>query len=218
MAISPYANSPTYSFTHGSLRPSFPHLLPYPDMINQLGRSLLSRALTPPLAAPYPPNPYSGLPKGSSDAELELYASGGPYWWRGLAEVEDEKTVCAWARELQEKIGARRIIGVSRCRLSRLNVQGHTPNFERIVHRCNASIIIIDTGISSAYGGVLSALEIVYTLTPIASPSHDHRQDPLLLQVAEPLVGERYVEREEVHAIYEKRRRTIAVVEREIVI
>lgn len=41
--------------------------------------------------------------------------------------------------------------------------------------RCNASIIIIDTGISSAYGGVLSALEVIYTLTPVG-----HREDPLL--------------------------------------
>jgi hypothetical protein len=183
-------------------------------MINQLGRSLLRRALTPPLAAPYPPHPYSGLPKGSSDAELELYASGGPYWWRGLAEVEDEETVCGWAKELQEKIGARRIIGVSWRRLLWLKVQGHTPNFERIVHRCNASIIIIDTGISSAYGGVLSALEIIYTLTPIASPSHDHRQDPL----RGASVGERYVEREEIHAIYERRTKTIALAEKEVVV
>lgn len=41
---------------------------------------------------------------------------------------------------------------------------GHTPNFERIFHRCNSDIIIIDTGISRAYGGVLSALEIDYKL------------------------------------------------------
>jgi hypothetical protein len=27
-----------------------------------------------------------------------------------------------------------------------VNCQGHTPNFEKIVDRCNGSIIIIDTG------------------------------------------------------------------------
>ena len=34
-----------------------------------------------------------------------------------------------------------------------------------MVSRCDNTIIIIDTGISSAYGGVLSALEITYTIT-----------------------------------------------------
>ena len=33
--------------------------------------------------------------------------------------------------------------------------------------RCGGKIIIIDTGISHAYGGVLSALSIKYTLSPI---------------------------------------------------
>lgn len=127
-------DSPTLSFTHGSLRPSFPNLTPYPQAINDLGHSLLRKALTPPLAPPYPPNPYSGLPKGSTPAEADLYAEGGPFWWRGLAEVQDEETVCGWAEEVKQKTGVRRIIG------------GHTPNFERIVHRCNASVIIIDTG------------------------------------------------------------------------
>lgn len=86
------------------------------------------------MAPPYPPNPYSGLPKGSTSQEAQLYDSGGPFWWRGLAEMQDEQVVCGWAKELQDKIGARRIIG------------GHTPNFEKIVDRCNSSIIIIDTG------------------------------------------------------------------------
>lgn len=106
-------STPSYSFTHGSLRPSFPHLLPYPSRINELGHALLTRALTPPLALPYPPNPYSGLPAGTTRAEQELYESGGPYWWRGLAEQRDDKIVCKWAGQLQKSIGARRIIGVS---------------------------------------------------------------------------------------------------------
>lgn len=112
VGIGPNGTDPKLSFTHGSLRPSYPNLLPYPKAINDLGHSLLSKALTPPLAPPYPPNPYSGLPKGSTQAEAQLYDSGGPYWWRGLAETDDEKVVCGWARELQQKLGVRRIIGV----------------------------------------------------------------------------------------------------------
>jgi len=44
---------------------------------------------------------------------------------------------------------------------------GHTPNFERVVSKCNGKIIIIDTGISHVYGGVLSALSITYNLIPV---------------------------------------------------
>ncbi|WVQ73890.1 hypothetical protein IAR50_003471 [Cryptococcus sp. DSM 104548] len=199
--LSPHPSSPSLSFTHGSLRPSLPSLQPYPSAINALGHSLLSSALTPPLALPYPPNPYSGLPKGHSQAEAELYAEGGPLWWRGLADRE-EGQVCEWAKELKEKTGARRFIG------------GHTPNFEKIVARCNAEVIIIDTGISSAYGGVLSALEVVYTLTPIDEEGRDHSQDPLLLS-ADKLKG-RFLEREEVYAIYKHGKKQLAIEERKV--
>lgn len=63
------------------------------------------------MAPPYPPNPYSGLPKGTTHEEADLYAEGGPLWWRGLAERE-EGQVCEWAKDLKQKIGVRRIIGV----------------------------------------------------------------------------------------------------------
>ncbi|OCF30825.1 serine-threonine protein phosphatase [Kwoniella heveanensis BCC8398] len=226
--LSPYPSSPTLSFTHGSLRPSYASLTPYPDAINKLGHSLLTKALTPPLAPPYPPNPYSGLPKGHTREEAELYAEGGPLWWRGLAE-KGEKQVCQWAEELKAKTGARRFIG------------GHTPNFEHIVSRCNGSVIIIDTGISSAYGGVLSALEIVYTLTPLDDHTHGHdghRQDPFMAlpnttidasveapasfkdedQTSSGGLKGRYLEREEIYAIYEKRNKWIALEERVVVL
>jgi hypothetical protein len=83
------------------------------------------------------------------------------------------------------------------------------------VHRCNASIIIIDTGISSAYGGVLSALEIIYTLTP---KDKDHRADPLRPgEVQSVRKGETYIEREEVYAIYPHAKTQIALEVREVV-
>ncbi|TXT11029.1 hypothetical protein VHUM_01780 [Vanrija humicola] len=199
--LSPFPSAPTLSFQHGSLRPSFPNLTPYPDAINRLGHSLLTRALTPPLAKPYPPNPYSGLPAGTTREEAELYDGGGPLWWRGLADVEDDRIVCGWAKELQEKIGVRRVIG------------GHTPDFDKIVHRCNASVIIIDTGISYAYGGVLSALEIIYTLTPPFAPPANGTDEPHVLRA-----GEKYIEREEVNAIYPTGKKRIALEVRQIVL
>lgn len=195
VALSPFKDAPTLAFTHGSLRPTYPDLLPYPDRINELGRSLLKRALTPPMAPPHPPHPYEGLPKGTTHEEVELYGAGGPLWWRGLAEVHDEKTVCGWADDLKKKLGVRRIIG------------GHTPDFDKIVDRCDASIIIIDTGISYAYGGIMSALEIIYTLTPV-----DHDVDDLSVLKE----GERYIEREEVYAVYQRGKKKLAVEVRQI--
>jgi len=52
---------------------------------------------------------------------------------------------------------------------------GHTPNFEHIVSRCNGKIIIIDTGISHAYGGALSALSVEYILENVPSPSSEKK-------------------------------------------
>jgi len=66
------------------------------------------------MAPPHPPNPYSGLPRGTTQEEMDLYSAGGPFWWRGLAEVQDDKVVCGWAEELKEKLGVRRVIGVCR--------------------------------------------------------------------------------------------------------
>jgi hypothetical protein len=110
--LSPSASSPLLSFTHGSLSPSFPHLVPYPSSLNTIGSSLLERALTPPLPKPHPPNPYQGLPKGATEQEHALYGADGPLWNRGLAAEEDERLVCEWAAQLRNKLGVRRIIGV----------------------------------------------------------------------------------------------------------
>jgi methylthioribose-1-phosphate isomerase len=74
---------------------------------------------------------------------------------------------------------------------------GHTPSFDGMLTRCNGSLIVIDTGISRAYvrasrvlhrstgvltrrvlqGGVLSALEIAFSLhpRPLASPKDTMR-------------------------------------------
>jgi hypothetical protein len=101
------------------------------------------------------------------------------------------------------------------------NAQGHTPDFEKIVDRCNASIIIVDTGMSRAYGGVLSALEIVYELYPTAdkieSGHGDHRQEPFVGTNSSALAtSKRYREKEVVTAIYEKKRKILAHVEQVI--
>ncbi|KAF8126896.1 Metallo-dependent phosphatase [Boletus edulis] len=144
-----------FSFVHGGLAPTYPNLQPFPGAINNLSASLLrklrSRSPQPP---PHPPHAYPGLPAGTTREEARLYGSDGPLWYRGWAEEEEYK-VCEKVDEVLQKTGTRRM------------VMGHTPHLQSIVARCGGKVLIIDTGISHAYGGALSALSIEYTLEPV---------------------------------------------------
>ncbi|KAJ3554493.1 hypothetical protein NM688_g3082 [Phlebia brevispora] len=178
------------SFVHGGLAPDYPDLEPFPSRINEIGRSLLRKLQhrTPP--APHPPNPYPGLPNDATHEEHRLYGTDGPLWYRGWA-LDSEERVCKAVDDVLRRTGTRRM------------VMGHTPDFEKIVSRCDGKIIIIDTGISHAYGGVLSALSVKYTLTPIpkyASSPH----------------GQRWIEREVVTAVYADYDEILAVSEQEL--
>ncbi|EJU05007.1 Metallo-dependent phosphatase [Dacryopinax primogenitus] len=167
------------SFVHGGLSPSFSFLTPYPSRPNALGRSLLHKLLTRyPHPLPHPPNPYPGLPPDATPEEHELYGGDGPLWYRGWA-LGTEREVCGHVDDVLHKLGVRRLI------------MGHTPTFTNIVSRCGGRIIIIDTGISHAYGGVLSALSIRYSLTPNETTYDDETGT------------QEYIEREVVSAVYE---------------
>ena len=64
--------------------------------------------------------------------------------------------------------------------------------------RCGGKIIIIDTGISHAYGGVLSALSVEYSLMPEKQALH-------------------WTEKEVVTAIYADHQEVLLTEERELV-
>lgn len=146
-----------FSFVHGGLAPSYPNLQPFPSAINNISASLLHRLRSrDPQPPPHPPHSYPGLPVGTTREEARLYGSDGPLWYRGWAE-ENEAKVCAQVNQVLEKTGTRRM------------VMGHTPNLHSIVAKCGGKVLIIDTGISHAYGGVLSALSVEYTLEPVSS-------------------------------------------------
>ncbi|KAF9557428.1 Metallo-dependent phosphatase [Agrocybe pediades] len=174
------------SFVHGGLSPSYPELSPFPTRINEISDSLLEKLQDRKQPPPHPPNPYPGLPSSATPEESRLYNANGPLWYRGWA-MGDEATVCAHVDDVLAKTGTRRM------------VMGHTPDFRNIKSRCNGKIIIIDTGISHAYGGVLSALSIHYTLTPIGD---DH--------------SNRWHEKEVVSALYVDRQEILVTNEREI--
>ncbi|KDR76184.1 hypothetical protein GALMADRAFT_279371 [Galerina marginata CBS 339.88] len=177
------------SFVHGGLSPTYPDLLPFPSKINALGTSLLAKLQNRPQPPPHPPHPYPGFPPGTTVEEARMYSANGPLWYRGWA-MEDEATVCKQVDAVLKKTGTRRMI------------MGHTPDFQNIKSRCNGKILIIDTGISHAYGGVLSALSIHYSLHPISGDGEEE---------------ERWLEREIVSALYPDRTEVLVEDEREVV-
>jgi len=71
----------------------------------------------------------------------------GPLWYRGLSGVEPY-ALTATVDAILEQQGVRHI------------VVGHTPTSGVIWPRYNAKVVMIDTGISQAYGGYLGYLEI----------------------------------------------------------
>ncbi|KAG8800394.1 hypothetical protein FRC16_003018 [Serendipita sp. 398] len=179
------------SFVHGGLAPDFPYLTPYPSSINSIGRSLLHKLQTRPQPPPHPPNPYPGLPASATVAEQYLYDGNGPLWYRGWA-TENENEACKKIDDVLKRTGTRRL------------VMGHTPTFTNVVSRCNGKVIIIDTGISHAYGGVLSGLSITYSLSPATpEPMAKHQQ--------------RWVETEKVAAVYEQTTKVLVEETRELV-
>lgn len=63
-----------------------------------------------------------------------------------------------------------------------------------VVSRCNGSVLLIDTGVSPAYGGPLSAISITTTLHPLdpLPPIHELRKRGIMSG------SERWLERETV--------------------
>ncbi|RCI03710.1 hypothetical protein CU098_012870, partial [Rhizopus stolonifer] len=77
-----------------------------------------------------------------------IYGVEGPTWYRGYA-LDDEDTVCDLLDQALDLMEANRM------------VVGHTVQHDGAIHtRCGGKVVLIDIGISSAYGGQKGALEI----------------------------------------------------------
>jgi len=189
------------SFVHGGLSPTYPELTPFPSRINEIAEGLLKKVQHRKQPPPHPPHPYPGLPASATHEEHGLLDSNGPLWYRGWA-LENEEQVCKDVDTVLAKTGTRRMI------------MGHTPDFKNIVSRCNGKVIIIDTGISHAYGGVLSALEIHYTLTPIATEKSDAKGHGIY---AGKGYTQKWIEKEVVTALYQDKREVLVEDEREVI-
>ena len=196
---------------HGGIHPSWADV----SRINEVGSRFVDRLVNPKL----PGQLY--LPRDTPDDEKDLYSAtgagpeatghsrltehfsripthphaavsypSGPLWYRGYALDDEADGICAQAEQVLRSVNATRFI------------MGHTPQFKGILPRCRGKIIIIDTGISSAYGGVLSALEILYSLTPVLDDD------------GEAVQPGKVTEKETVTALYEGRKQVIAKKER----
>lgn len=136
---------PKVSFVHGGITPDY--ATRGVDYINTIGKSLLLKGLSE-------QNP-SWLPSNTTEEEEQhLWSESGPLWYRGYA-TDPEPQACVNSNAARERLGVRHL------------VMGHTPHFDGFVTRCNNEILLIDTGISRAYGGEQSALVIDFDLTPI---------------------------------------------------
>lgn len=139
---------PSASFVHGGITAEY--AATGIDSINTLGHSFLSKGLAV-------KTPRYHLPPNTTDQEQRLYSEFGPLWYRGYA-LDNEAEACKHAAKAKELLGVRHL------------VMGHTPHFDGFVVRCaqeQSSILLIDTGISRAYGGEQSALIIDMQLTPV---------------------------------------------------
>ncbi|GAA6032125.1 hypothetical protein JCM8097_007085 [Rhodosporidiobolus ruineniae] len=192
----PFAYSAA-SFVHGGITPEYLSSLDTDSpisKINSIGSSILYSLLNSP-AAPL------GLPRSATPEQREFWSERGPLWCRDWA-LEEEEEICGRVDKALEMLKVKRMI------------MGHTPQFEGILSRCGGKVLVIDTGISRAYGGPLSSLKITHTLTP---PSLLPLADALafnLIDLADPNPEEtlrtmgqdggkvRWVEREVVKALY----------------
>ncbi|GAA5864642.1 hypothetical protein JCM8547_008259 [Rhodosporidiobolus lusitaniae] len=208
----PFAYSAA-SFVHGGITPEYLSSLHTDrpvERINSIGSSIMFSLLHS------PPAPLS-LPRGSTPEQLEFWSERGPMWNRDWA-LEEEDEICERVEE------AKRILKVRRL------VMGHTPQFEGITARCGGSVLLIDTGISRAYDGPLSALEILHTLTPSSSlplsdalafglvELNDPRPEETLRRKAEEAGRIKWAEREVVNALYTEGEKTVELARTERVV
>lgn len=133
---------PRANFVHGGIHATW--AAKSLQHINAVGHSLLSKALAN-------PKPDGWLPSDASEEEAQFYDQNGPLWYRGYA-TKDEQQVCQEAEHASKHLSVRHL------------VMGHTPHLSGFVVRCKATVLLIDTGISKAYGGEQSALLFDTTL------------------------------------------------------
>ncbi|GAA5850062.1 hypothetical protein JCM9279_004898 [Rhodotorula babjevae] len=201
------------SFVHGGITPEYLSSLPSSPFtpiatMNRIGHDILDAVLHVPGGVPL------SLPRSATPEQREFWSERGPMWNRDWA-LEDEDEICDRVERACEMLNVRRL------------VMGHTPQFDGILSRCDGKVLLIDTGISRAYGGAHSSLSLTYTLTPASSlPVADALSFSLVTlddprpeeTLAGPELARTWVETELVEALYTKGRDSETLVRSERVV
>lgn len=78
--------------------------------------------------------------------ESWFWSNDGPMWYRGYALLPEEEA-CRIAETVMQDLDVDFL------------TMGHTPQFDGALTRCGGRVLLIDTGLSSAYGGRPVVLE-----------------------------------------------------------
>ncbi|GAA5824030.1 hypothetical protein JCM5353_007065 [Sporobolomyces roseus] len=180
------------SFVHGGITPEYLETLSRPQSpiseINRIGHEIMQSLLENPAA------PMS-LPRGATMEQRLFWSEKGVMWNREWAMLE-EREICDRVERACEMMRVKRL------------VMGHTPHFEGILSRCRGKVLLIDTGISKAYGGSHSYLEILHTLTPASLLSYEQLSelgsDDERMVLGQEVSEDEWIEEELITAQYEE--------------
>ena len=159
--------------------------------VDAIGQAFLHGVLTGRLERHAPPagaaRPFAdGLtrPRPWTSEHHAFWAGDkGPMWYRGFAVDDDERRVCDEAdwvlRHLWKTApGEKRRSAKPRFRQANFLVMGHTPQFDGALVRCSGQVLLIDTGMSRAYGGRAVVLELSPSSTPLAAKPRFEVDEP----------------------------------------
>lgn len=135
-------DAPAIGLSHAGIAPQFAAL--GLEAINEHGASMVRKVINS--------HDINAIAGNLTKEERTLYSDSGPLWYRGYA-LDDEEVACVNAYMAAEMLDVRHL------------VMGHTPQMDGFLVRCGGHLLVIDTGISRAYGGKQSALVFDTTLT-----------------------------------------------------
>ena len=160
---------PAIGLAHGGMSPPFAAL--GIDAINRYSHPFVSKFVAS-------LEPWDSVYDNTTAEERAIEGAHGPLWYRGFA-LDDDEIACANANASANALGVRHL------------VMGHTPSLSGFFVRCDGQVLIIDTGISRAYGGKQSALVFDTSLTGSAKGWYEKSVATALYVASEPeVIGE----------------------------
>ncbi|BFZ55733.1 hypothetical protein PYCC9005_002774 [Savitreella phatthalungensis] len=159
--------------------------------VDAIGQEFLHGVLTgrlernsPPSGADDPSRNKSPHPSPWKPKHRAFWAGEeGPMWYRGFAVDTNEKRVCEEADWVLDNLwktapGVKERSAKLRFRQGNFLVMGHTPQFDGALVRCSGRVLLIDTGMSRAYGGRAVVLELAPSPQPLGHRPSFELEEP----------------------------------------